>query len=392
LQESWGPTYLVKSRLWLEDGLDFSCIVADARPTGAFLGQGREKPYNSDMSLKRLAFLLVILFFLLTSSAPFSANSFYGVAQPYVFSLARWEVVSLAHKAADLVHRPPEDIELVEGYFAGAGGEEGEVEAILEGQLRRVLKEEGINPFPPPLADFDTPPHILVISPRDRIELTKSIILRQVVDTGEMETLEAAVTALGYSGLVDDIGGLSTYPSFIMRGIGLDNTVENVAHEWLHLYFFFRPLGRAYAKSYEMTTINETAADIGGKELASRILPIYGRELNLQPGEPSPLDQRLREIRLQVDDLLAQGEVDRAETYMEEERQALAGEGYNIRKLNQAYFAFHGTYADVPGSTSPVGDELRLLRQQSSSLGDFLRQVSSITSYDELKALVSSGP
>lgn len=158
------------------------------------------------MTLKRPVFLLVLLFFLLTSSAPFSANSFYGVAQPYTFSLAGWEVGSLARKAADLVRRPPNDIGLVEAYFAGASQDEGEAEAILEGQLRQVLKDQGINPFPPPLADFDTPPHLLVISPRDRIELVKTMTLHQVMTPEEMDALEASVTALGYSGLVENIG------------------------------------------------------------------------------------------------------------------------------------------------------------------------------------------
>jgi hypothetical protein len=344
------------------------------------------------VTLKRPVFLLAILFLFLTSSAPYPANSFYGLAQPYLFSLARWEAGSLARKAADLLLRPPEDMELVEAYFAGDRREERKVEAILESQLRRALREEGIGPFPPPLADMDRPPYILVVSPRERIEMIESITLRQRMEPREMEALEAGIKTLGYSGLVEGIGGMATYPSFIMRGTGLENTVENMAHEWLHLYFLFRPLGRAYADSYEMTTLNETAADIGGKELAARILRPYGRELKLEKGEPSPLDRRLREIRLKVDELLARGEVDRAEAYMEEERQALAGEDYEIRKLNQAYFAFHGTYADAPASTSPIGDELRLLRQRSSSLGEFLRRVSSLKSYEELKALLSSGP
>ena len=344
------------------------------------------------MTLKRPVFLLVILFFLLSSSAPFTANSFEGLAQPYAFALTRWEVGCLARKASELVHRPPEDIKLVEAYFANGSGKEGEVEAILEGQLRRAIREEGINPFPPPLANIDQPPHILVVSPRDRIELIESITLRQEMEPPEMEALEAGITRLGYSGLVEGVGGLATYPTFIMRGTGLVNTVEDMAHEWLHLYFFFRPLGQAYGKSYEMTTINETAADLGGKELAASILPIYGTELNLQPGEPSPLDKRLREIRLNVDDLLAKGEVNQAEAYMDEQTQALNAEGYSIRKLNQAYFAFHGSYADTPGSTSPIGDDLRLLRQKASSLGEFLKRVSSISSYDELKALISSSP
>lgn len=342
------------------------------------------------MTLKRPVFFLFVLFLFLTSSAPFPANSFYGLVQPYLFSTARWEAGSLVRKVCDLIRQPPQDIKLVEAYFAGAGGDEGQVEAILEAQLRRVLQEEGLTPFPPPLADVDYTPLLLVISPRERIELVKSIMLAPRMETQEMETLEAGVAALGYSGLVEGAGAVSTYPSLVMRGTGLENTLENMAHEWLHHYFFFHPLGRTYGRSYEMTTINETAADIAGKELASRVLRLYGRELKLEKGEPSYLDRRLRGIRLKVDELLAQGEMTRAEAYMEEERQALAGEGYHIRKLNQAYFAFHGSYADAPASTSPIGDELRLLRQSSASLGEFLRRVSSIKSYEELKALISS--
>jgi len=44
--------------------------------------------------------------------------------------------------------------------------------------------------------------------------------------------------------------------------------------------------------------------------------------------------------------------------------------GYYIRKLNQAYFAFYGAYADVPGGPAgedPVGPAVRALRSQSQS-------------------------
>jgi hypothetical protein len=57
---------------------------------------------------------------------------------------------------------------------------------------------------------------------------------------------------------------------------------------------------------------------------------------------------------------------------MEQKRQYLDTRGYHIRKLNQAYFAFHGTYADRPTSISPIGRELKKLRNQSASLKDFL--------------------
>jgi len=73
-----------------------------------------------------------------------------------------------------------------------------------------------------------------------------------------------------------------------------------------------------------------------------------------------------------------------AEEFMEEKRQFLASKDYYIRKLNQAYFAFHGTYADRPTSISPIGQELKQLRNQSTSLKDFLDTVTVMTSRQDL--------
>jgi hypothetical protein len=92
----------------------------------------------------------------------------------------------------------------------------------------------------------------------------------------------------------------------------------------------------------------------------------------------------MREIRIAVDNYLAQGEIDQAEAFMEQKQQYLAENGYYIRKLNQAYFAFHGTYADSPTSSSPIGKEISQLREQSASLKDFLDSAAGITSQDEL--------
>ena len=59
--------------------------------------------------------------------------------------------------------------------------------------------------------------------------------------------------------------------------------------------------------------------------------------------QPSSFDLAMRRIRLRVDGLLAEERVLEAETYMEEERQKLVEEGHLLRRLNQAYFAFHGS-------------------------------------------------
>jgi len=86
--------------------------------------------------------------------------------------------------------------------------------------------------------------------------------------------------------------------------------------------------------------------------------------------------------------MLAQGQVDEAEQYMEQMREYLAQNGYYIRKLNQAYFAFYGSYSDQPGSVSPIGGYLEELRQESGSLGGFIKMVSGVSSYEELLKII----
>ena len=73
---------------------------------------------------------------------------------------------------------------------------------------------------------------------------------------------------------------------------------------------------------------------------------------------------------------------------MEDRRLFLADHGHYIRKLNQAYFAFHGNYADSPASISPIHQQLTTLRDDSSSLGDFVRRVAQVSSYEEFLELL----
>jgi predicted nucleic acid-binding Zn-ribbon protein len=96
----------------------------------------------------------------------------------------------------------------------------------------------------------------------------------------------------------------------------------------------------------------------------------------------------MREIRRAVDNYLARGEITQAEEFMEQKRQYLVSMGYQIRKLNQAYFAFYGTYADSPTSISPIGVELKKLREQSASLKDFLDTVATMTSREDLRTSI----
>ena len=80
---------------------------------------------------------------------------------------------------------------------------------------------------------------------------------------------------------------------------------------------------------------------------------------------------------MEADRLLADGRIDEAEAYMEERRKLFVENGHNIRKINQAFFAFNGTYADSPASVSPIGDQLHRLRELTPDhLGTFIRTIS----------------
>ena len=92
----------------------------------------------------------------------------------------------------------------------------------------------------------------------------------------------------------------------------------------------------------------------------------------------------MRKLRLDVDALLEAGEVEQAEQLMEERRQAFVENGYYIRRINQAYFAFHGTYADTPASSDPIGPKMLDLRDRSASLEQFLETAREFESETDL--------
>jgi len=73
---------------------------------------------------------------------------------------------------------------------------------------------------------------------------------------------------------------------------------------------------------------------------------------------------------------------------MEARRLIFLENGYLLRKINQAYFAFYGAYADAPGGAAgqdPVGPAVRALRAQSESLADFVNTISWMSSFEDLQ-------
>jgi hypothetical protein len=231
---------------------------------------------------------------------------------------------------------------------------------------------------------------VLIISPRSEIRVAEAVLLRDDMTVEQAEALEAAAERLNVSALVQQTGGIATYPTLIAPTTSAYGALQTVAHEWTHTALFLRPLGRAYASTAEAQAINETVADLVGEEVAERATAKIGQERPPAAVPDRTLQDSLRLIRMNVDGLLSEGDVESAEAYMEAERQALAAQGYRIRRLNQAYFAFHGNYAEGPSGSREIPDTLRQLRIESASLGDFIDRAGSITSLAELKELVAS--
>jgi hypothetical protein len=247
-------------------------------------------------------------------------------------------------------------------------------------------------------------PYALIVSPRDAIRQDADISLLPDLTLDQIVALEQNVEQnLDVSALVVQVGGVGVYPTMVMETSNLTWLVEVVSHEWTHNFLTLRPLGMLYMQSPELRTINETSASIAGKELGNLVIEYFypvllpapivednnAEEVIISEIEAPAFDFRaeMRETRVTVDDLLADGRIDEAETYMEQRRQYFVENGYNIRRLNQAYFAFHGAYADQPGGAAgedPVGEAVRNLRAQSANLAQFLKRISWVTSYEKL--------
>ncbi|NUM44329.1 MAG: hypothetical protein HUU38_06440 [Anaerolineales bacterium] len=295
-------------------------------------------------------------------------------------------------------------------------------ETILQSQLRVILDEMGLavggQALPPILYHSTAIPHALIISPRDAIRQDQNLSISPDITLDEQVALEEQVAAAqNVSALVVPIGGVGTYPTMVAQTSNLNWLAEVVAHEWIHNYFTLRPLGVSYLNSGELRTMNETAASIGGKELGRALIArFYPAFLPPEPPTPVPTPQtseptptpeppsepvfnfnaEMRETRVTAEALLAEGKIEEAEQYMELRRQFLWDNGYRIRKLNQAYFAFYGAYADSPGGAAgsdPVGEAVRQLRAQSTSLKDFLNTMSWMSTFEDLqKAVKASTP
>ena len=278
------------------------------------------------------------------------------------------------------------------------------VEPFLEDLVENTVKAHHISHkigplnFPPVDISFSPLPKLLVTSPRSKIVRQENILLVSEITIPEIVALENEIAAnTDLSVAVVNIGGIATYPAIISALSTMPHTLDLISHEWLHHYLAFSPLGQHMLQSYEMLEINETLANIFGEEISMYILNSF-KEPPLSPtcqtNIPSTsnsfdFSQEMAHIRRHVDNLLAQGLIDQAEIFMEEKRLYLLTQGYPIRKLNQAYFAFHGTYADQPAAINDTFERLVKLRKIYPTLRDFIRSVSQISSYEQFLQLTN---
>jgi hypothetical protein len=286
-------------------------------------------------------------------------------------------------------------------------------EAILQQQVSEVLKDIGLTmlgqPVPSLMYHSTSLPFALIVSPRDRIEQIANVSLDTGFTVDQQVALETKIDqGLNTSSLVVPIGGVGVYPTMVMRTTNLSWLLNTISHEWIHNFLTLRPLGFLYTADPMLRTMNETTASIAGDEIGALVLQRFYPELatdshsipglisapfdHPEPGDflRPPFDFRAEMFitRTQADALLTDGKIEEAEAYMESRRELFLQNGYVIRKINQAYFAFYGAYADSPGGAAgedPVGPAVRTLREQSSSLADFINTISWMSSFDQLQ-------
>ena len=280
-------------------------------------------------------------------------------------------------------------------------------ETIVQDQVAAILVEEQFGvlgqAWPPVMMQMTPLPSLLIVSPRDRIERIYGVSLVQGFSTEERVELETAIfEQLNLSAIVVPIGGLGTYPAMIMETSDLSWLAEVTAHEWAHHWMSFFSVGWNY-NNPQVRIINETVASLFDQEIANRVVARYYPELLPPPAPPySAQDEtvptappafdygtELAATRIRAEELLADGDIEGAEAYMEARRLLFWENGYGIRKLNQAYFAFYGAYATGPGATGsdPTGPMLRDIQANTASPRAFMEAVAPIASFADLEEI-----
>jgi len=378
--------------------------------------------------------LLLIAIFIITSNSDYSRQSYLDQAtERHNFSIFWWEIKNLPNKWLHLVWEKfpgnkPSDKErttLIKEYLVTSNklnnnkqkltakektklekdlkSLRARTEESIESIISNVLIEEELGIsfnilIPPTDFKLDSPPDIVVTSPRDKIVFSSSRLISNNLTELEKSEIELLIESnKETSAIVDKLGGLGTYPAFVSDKGSLRNLLQTASHEWLHNYWILHPIGRHMWDSSEMNILNETAANIAGDELGDIAFQSIGGIITEHSSSTKSsteykfyLNEILKETRLEVDKLLAKKKIEEAENYMATVTRNLQSKGYPIRKINQAYFAFHGNYADNPSSTSSIGIELKEYRGYFGNIGQFIKSISKIENYTQFIQILNS--
>lgn len=272
----------------------------------------------------------------------------------------------------------------------------------LPGNISEVLSEEKIAVFPQVRVKLEAPPPLLVISRRERIVYYDRILLRPGLPDQAMAEIEDKVDALDLSSLVVQLGGFgAAYPAIVSPDMPAEHIVNAAVEEWAHQYLAFKPLGSLYLldslglrQDPAVIVMNETLAGMIAREIGDKVYERYysnaGGRVNSAGQAVFDFNKEMRETRLSADGLLAAGKIGEAEQYMKDRRLYFNQHGYAIRKLNQAYFAFHGIYGQDPGAVSPVYQDMLKLRKNCVNLSGFVDKISGMASYADLEKAAGS--
>jgi len=291
------------------------------------------------------------------------------------------------------------DAALVDALVSERAVFENDVERAIEGWIGEAVRSAGLERglplfndarvlWPPVDLEMTSPPQLLVRSPRDHIERSGDTLLRNDLTLAEVEAIEERAESEDTAAIVVSIGGLAAYPAIVRDDRAYSSVLETAAHEWVQHYLAFYPLGEIWGVGGDAEKLNETTASIAGREIANLVNAAHPIDLpagadGRAPAAPAPtvdFSEVMRELRLDVDALLAGGDVEGAEALMEEKRLYLAENGIQIRKINQAYFAFYGTYADNPASSNPLGPKIERVWELTQDVGLFLAIMRDATS------------
>ncbi|NJL96004.1 MAG: hypothetical protein HC915_20870 [Anaerolineae bacterium] len=160
---------------------------------------------------------------------------------------------------------------------AGLAEDQALVEHIIEGQVSAVLQEEGFawlgQVLPPVTMRFLDIPDVLVVSPRHEIRQYTTLVL-DPQDFASRVALEGQVAAAlpEMAVWLTPVGGVGIYPSMVMETDRAVVAFEITAHEWVHHYLIFFPLGLEYLSRDETRIINETTASLVGDEIGNRVV------------------------------------------------------------------------------------------------------------------------